>query len=128
MELVAPEGIDRSFVPRRAPVPSAEVDGEVVVVGPGDVFYRLDPLASLIWSCLDGSGTAEEIAADLAAELGGPPSAVCDDVVAVTRILGHLGLLEGVQHEEVEPRWTGVPAPTTALPNRGRWVVEPPSG
>jgi hypothetical protein len=37
-------------------VASTVVDGEVVLVsGTDGVFYRLDPVASLIWTCLDGS-------------------------------------------------------------------------
>ena len=131
MDPIAAESIDGSFVPRRAAVATVEIDGEMVVAGPGSdpVFYRLDPLASLIWSCLDGSGTAEEIASDLAAELGAPRSVVSDDVVGLTRMLGRLCFLEGVQCDDTFTPATLMSAPDDEPgPRRARRMVEPPSG
>jgi hypothetical protein len=131
VDLVPAESIDGSFVPRRWAVASVEVDGEIVVAGPGSdpVFFRLDPLASLIWSCLDGSGTADQIASDLAAELGAAPSVVSDDVVGLTRMLGRLCFLEGVRCDETLAPVTLLPAPPDDLgPRRPRRMVEPPSG
>lgn len=130
MDLLPADTIDGSFVPRRSAVASVELDGETVLAaGRGQAFFRLDPVASLVWSCFDGSGTAEEIARDLAAELHAAPEVVCDDVVALARTLGELCFLEGVACEaEKAP----VPQPVTLAegpaPRAPRRVVEPPSG
>lgn len=131
MELLPVDRIDGSFVPRRAAVASVEVDGETVLAGGCGraAYYRLDPVASLVWSCFDGSGSAEEIARDLAAELRAPPEVVRDDVVALTRTLGELCFLDGVACDEGGPP---VVQPVTlaagpAPPSGPRRVVEPPS-
>ena len=127
MSALAVEDIDGSFVPLRAPVASVELDGEMVLAGgPGHAFYRLDAVASLVWAGLDGSGTAEEIAGDLAAELGAPPSVVAGDVLGLTRTLGRLCFVEGVRCEEAP--LTEVAAPVSTVPGVGRHLVEPPSG
>ncbi len=127
MRTLAVEEIDGAFVPRRSPVASVQLDGETVLAGgPGPSFYRLDPVASLVWSCLDGSGTAEEIARDLAAEFGAPPSVVAGDVVALTRTLGRLCFVEGVHCEDAPAAAVGPPQRTVA--REGRHLLEPPSG
>lgn len=130
MDLLAPDSIDGSFVPRRSDVASVEVDGETVIAGGRGraTYYRLDPVASLVWSCFDGSGSAEEIAHDLAAELGAPAEVVSGDVMALTRALGHLCFLEGVACDEggapvVQP----VTLAAGPAPSGPRRVVEPPS-
>jgi len=131
VDLIAAESIDGSFVPRRAAVATVEVDGEMVVARPGSdpVFFRLDPLASLIWSCLDGSGTADEIASDLAAELGAPQSVVSDDVVGLTRMLARLCFLEGVRCDDTLAPATLLSSPHDEPgPRPPRRIVEPPSG
>lgn len=131
MDPVTAELIDGSFVPRRSSVASVELDGEVVLAG-GDArtaFYRLDPVATLIWSCFDGSGTTDEIATDLAAELGAPASVVAADVLALTRTLARLCFLAGVP---CDPPSAGIPpaAPAAdgASPSVPLRLVEPPSG
>ncbi|MDQ4070653.1 MAG: PqqD family protein [Actinomycetota bacterium] len=130
MDLLRPDSIDRSFVPRRAGVASVELDGEMVLAGGHDqAFYRLDPVASLVWSCFDGSGTTEEIARDLATELHAPPEVVCEDVLALTRTLAELCFLEGVDcgggdARPVQP----VTLADGTVPRTARRLVEPPSG
>lgn len=128
---VAAELIDGSFVPRRSSAASVELDGELVLAG-GDgraAFYRLDPVASLIWSCFDGSGTTDEIASDLAAELEAPASVVAADVLALTKTLARLCFLAGVP---CDPPSAGVapaaPAAGGASPAVPLRLVEPPSG
>ncbi|HEX2046725.1 MAG TPA: PqqD family protein [Acidimicrobiales bacterium] len=130
MDLLTAGSIDGSFVPRRSAVASVELDGETVLAGGRTrAYYRLDPVASLVWSCFDGSGTADEIARDLAAELQAPADVVRDDVVALTRTLGGLCFLDGVMCAEAE---TPVVHPVTLAggpaPSGPRRVVEPPSG
>jgi hypothetical protein len=125
VDLAAVETIDGSFVPRRSPVASVELDGETVVAGRGaGGFFRLDPVASLVWSCLDGSGTADEIARDLAVELGAPPAVVTDGVVDLIRTLGRMGCIEGVGGDgpaSVDTSPGGVDAVV------GRHLAEPPN-
>lgn len=130
MDLLTADSIDGSFVPRRSAVASVELDGETVLAGGrGEAFYRLDPVASLVWSCFDGSGTAEEIAGDLAAELRAPAGRVCDDVVALTRTLGELCFLDGVACDgDGEPLSQSVSLAEGPTSRPSRRVVEPPSG
>ena len=127
MQSVSADAIDGAFAPRRAVVASTVVDGEVVLVsGTDGVFYRLDPVASLIWTCLDGSGTADEIASDLAAELGAPASEVRNDVVAVSRLLGRLCFLDGVACDTPPSGALATPEPPAG--GARRRLVDPPSG
>ena len=125
------ESIDGSFVPRRSAVASVEIDGEVVLAGDRGraPYYRLDPVASLVWSCFDGSGTAEDIARDLAAELEAPPDRVSGDVVALARTLAELCFLDGVVCDGAQATVAQPVAladgPAPSVPRR---VVEPPSG
>lgn len=129
MGLIRAETIDASFVPRPSAVASMELDGELVLLGrSGLPFYRLDPIASLVWSCLDGAATAEDIARDLAAEFDAPPAVVCNDVVALIRSLGQLCFLEGVVCGDVETAVVHPPVlGTEAEPRVGRHLIEPPS-
>ncbi len=121
--------MDGSFVPRRSAVASVELDGETVLARDRGhaSYYRLDPVASLVWSCFDGSGTADDIARDLAAELQAPPDVVRDHVVALTRTLGELCFLDGVVCEAAQApvvqRWPsarrrrrGVPGGSSSRP------------
>jgi hypothetical protein len=131
VDLLTADRIDASFVPRRSPVASVVLDGETVLAGARGrtTFYRLDPVASLVWSCFDGSGTTEEIALDLAGELHAPPDIVRGDVLALTRTLGELCFLEGVACEEAEaPALQPVTLAAGPAPSVPRRVVEPPSG
>jgi hypothetical protein len=130
VDLLAPNSIDGSFVPRRSATASVELDGEIVLAGGRGraTYYRLDPVASLVWSCFDGSGSADEIAHDLAAELGAPAQVVSGDVMTLTRALGQLCFLEGVACDEGGPPVVQpvalVAGPAASGPRR---VVEPPS-
>lgn len=129
MDLLPADSIDASFVPRRSAVASVVVDGETVLAGArGRAYYRLDPIASLVWSCFDGTGSAEEIARDLAGELRAPAEAVCDDVVALTRTLGELCFLDGVACDGGgAPVFEPVTLADGPAPRGPRRVVEPPS-
>ncbi len=118
--------IGESFVPRRAAVAAVELDGEMVLArGERGSFYRLDPLASLIWSCLDGSGTAGEIADDLAAEFGANTEVVRQDVVTWIRTLARLGFLAGAGQAVTAAAGGTSSGDAPTVPYR---LVDPPSG
>jgi hypothetical protein len=130
------ESITGVFIPSTRPdVAHVEVDGEVVLYDDvAKVMHRLNPTASVLWNCMDGSGTLIEIAGDLADAYRADAGAVLDDVVAVTRDLGDKGLLVGIRRSPDSP---GVETaaedpdhdPGNAEPaaDDGPFVAEPPS-
>jgi len=97
--------IDRSFVPKQAAAAyTVELDGEAVVLDEArNRLHHLNPTATLVWACFDGTGTIDEIAADLASEFGSAHDDVAVDVLQLAHDLGAEGLLEGVEHEVAEP-------------------------
>ena len=100
--MIGAEEIDRSFVPRpRADVAFVELDGESVIIATvGDdeelLTHWLNPIGTIVWHCLDGVASLDELIADLAEAFDADPDVVADDVVQLTRALGGVGLLEGV--------------------------------
>src|SRR4051812_6189000 len=68
------------------------LDGEAVVHRAGQV-HTLDPVATLVWRCCDGSASVAEIAADLAVGFDTDPATVRNDVDATIAALDGLGLL-----------------------------------
>jgi hypothetical protein len=63
--------------------------------------HRLDPVAAVVCSCLDGEATLTEIIDDLSAGFGTDRDTVSRDVLRLTRRLGRIGVLEGVAGIEV---------------------------
>ncbi|MGH2784165.1 MAG: PqqD family peptide modification chaperone, partial [Actinomycetota bacterium] len=105
---IDPETIDPGFVAiGRSDVSIAEHDGETVLVdGTTGAVHLLNPTAAVVWRCLDGTGTIDEIVADIADVFERDPGGVRDDVLEVVRRFGRQGLLEGVGitlAEEPEP-------------------------
>src|SRR5262245_16659449 len=94
--------IDRSFVPKQAEAAyTVELDGEAVVLDEArNRLHHLNPTATLVWACFDGTGTIDEIAADLASEFGSGHDDVDVDVLQLAHDLGAEGLLDGVEHED----------------------------
>jgi hypothetical protein len=95
---IQPKSIRPTFVPQqRDEVASVEVDGEAVLyderVGS---LHVLNVTAALLWQCFDGTGSIDDIAADMADAFGTDPSVVRKDVLKITRQLGRQGLLAGV--------------------------------
>lgn len=106
IKLVAVHEIDESLVPRvRRDVAAVELDGEAVLLDGTGTVHTLNPTATLVWQCLDGTSSLREIIDDLAwvfDEAG--RASIADDVVALAQDLGRKGLLEGVvAHAPVEP-------------------------
>jgi hypothetical protein len=93
--------IGRSFVPKRSDAAyTVELDGEAVVLDEArNRLHHLNPTATLVWACFDGSGTIDEIASDLASAFASAPNDVATDVLDLAHQLGAEGLLEGVEHE-----------------------------
>ena len=97
----AVEDIDGAFAPRPHPdVTGVEVGPEMVVVR-GRPFL-LNQTASLVWRCLDGEGTIDEIVADLADVTGADAAVVGRDVLELVRSLAATGLLDGIAQPVVE--------------------------
>jgi thiol-disulfide isomerase/thioredoxin/uncharacterized membrane protein YphA (DoxX/SURF4 family) len=63
----------------------------------------LDVIGGLVWSCLDGVSTLEEIVDDLAGVFGAPRDQVAVDVLELVRSLGRHGLLVGIAPEADAP-------------------------
>ena len=104
-ELLDPADIDGAFRPRRADsVAFTELDGETVLYDESTGgTHLLNPTASVLWQCFDGDASLDELAADVADAYGIDPAAAADDVRAVARSLGELGVLAGVRGTRVEP-------------------------
>jgi hypothetical protein len=102
MSAVAPDAIGPDFIAHRAASAyTVELDGEAVVLDEEqNRLHLLNHTATLLWACLDGTGTLAEIAADVAATVGMPVTQIMDDVVALARTLGAEGLLAGVTPDD----------------------------
>jgi hypothetical protein len=133
---VPAEAITADFIPSARPdVAQVEVDGEVVLYDDAaGVMHRLNPTASILWACLDGTGTLDEIAGDLAHAYGADTDVVIADVVALTRDLGDKNLLVGVHGTPDDPGAEGRAEDAggglgNAAPasDDGPFVAEPPS-
>ena len=68
--------------------------GAEVVLQHGDALHLLDPVAAIVWQCLDGEATAAEIVDDLAPVFGRDPGALRVDVDAAVASFAEAGLLE----------------------------------
>jgi hypothetical protein len=88
--------IPGSFVPMsRASIASVEVDGEAVIVdGLTGAVHHLDALGTLIWACLDGSASIDELVVRLSGAFAATPERVRQDVSEFVRRLGVSDLLE----------------------------------
>jgi coenzyme PQQ biosynthesis protein PqqD len=71
-----------------------EVDGEIVIIAPDDSrMHELNETASLVWKQADGTRTADEIAAQLAAEFEVELEVARADVAELMARLGEQRLL-----------------------------------
>jgi peroxiredoxin len=105
---IAPEEIDGGFVPLARPeVAVVRVGSEIVLgrIAAGTSYLQtcaLNETGSLVWQCFDGSGTIDEIAADVADVFGADIEAVSADIGALAREVGGAGFLVGVQEQVLE--------------------------
>lgn len=74
---------------RRSPaVEHVEIDGETVAYDcERNAIHLLNPVATLLWQCLDGSSALGEISADLAAAFERAETEVLTDVLGFAREL-----------------------------------------
>src|SRR4029079_14691280 len=88
---IEPEESDGDFVPHaRSDVAAVHVERESVIgaVPEGSSYLQtcaLNESGSIVWQCFDGSGTIDEIAADIAAVFDAAPEAIAADVLTIAR-------------------------------------------
>ena len=105
---VAAHEIDRRFVPRARPdVAMVQLGAEIVLgrIADGSTFLQtvaLNESGAIVWQCFDGSGTVEEIAADIADVFGADAEAVGADIETLAREVGEAGFLVGVEPVVIE--------------------------
>jgi PqqD family protein of HPr-rel-A system len=99
---IAADEMHEAFVPRaRSYIASAILDGEAVIYDEesGSV-HLLNPTATMLWQCFDGTGTLGDLIADICEAFHLDESTARRDVLEVARSIGSLGLLVGVQRVE----------------------------
>jgi peroxiredoxin len=103
-----PDELDASFVPHVRPdVAEVPIGAELVIgrVAPGTAFLEtcaLNESAAIVWQCFDGSGSIDEIAADIADVFEVDVDAVRADVLRLARDIGAIGFLFGVSEPVIE--------------------------
>lgn len=97
--MIEADAISETFVPNADPdVAWIEVEGEAVLYSESRrTVHVLNPTATMIWRCLDGSVDLRAIANDLAEIFEADPEAVITDVVGAVREMGRQGLIAGVK-------------------------------
>ncbi len=98
MREIHPSAIDASFVPTpRGAIYTVEIDGEAVLLDEDENrLHHLNETATLVWKCLDGAASVDDIVRDVSDVLGASYEVVLGDTIAVCRDLGAQGLLTGV--------------------------------
>lgn len=102
--------------------------GAEVVLQHGDDLHLLDPVAAVVWQCLDGTVTAAGIAEDLAPAFGREVGALRADVDAAIASFAAAGLLDegpppAPGPEFLDPDGTLFCATCTRAPERARRAV-----
>jgi len=108
------DDLDGSWAVRAHPGAVEVAVGDDLVVVRGQAFI-LNRTASLVWHCLDGVGTLDELVTDLSDVTGTDRDTVEHDVMTLTRELGERGLLDGVappRRDDDLPKWTPPIAPS----------------
>jgi hypothetical protein len=126
------DAIDAAFTAiARGDIVAVDIDGEIVLYDDvRGVLHRLNPTASALWQCLDGTGTLGEIAADMADVFQVDDDQVLADVLAAAHEFGRQGLLLGVGEppELDDPKGMGTEVDDHSEENdQGPFVTEYPS-
>jgi hypothetical protein len=95
--------IDERFVGKRHPgIVEAAVANELLLFDPtGSLRILLNPTAALVWSCLDGCATLEDIGADLADGLDAPYDTVLESIVPVVAHFAARGIVLDARFDEL---------------------------
>jgi PqqD family protein of HPr-rel-A system len=90
--------VDSRHVPRHAAaVVAVELDGQAVLYHEElGAVYVLNPTATVVWECLDGSATIDALCAELAEAFSVDVATVREDVLNVVRQFAEQGLLHEV--------------------------------
>ena len=93
-----PDQIDLSHFPvGREEITSVELDGEAVLYDEStQAMHVLNPTATVVWSCCDGTVSVDQLIDELAEAYGVEREVVADDVLGLVREFGHQNLLAGV--------------------------------
>jgi hypothetical protein len=96
--VIEPEAIDGAYIPRQAAdVAGVELDGEAVLYHERlRIVCVLNPTATLVWGCLDGSGDLDTLADELAELFPADERTIREEVLDAVRGFGRLGLLADV--------------------------------
>lgn len=96
--MIEADHIDASSAPvTSSAVVGVELDGERVLYHEElHTVHLLNPTATIIWNCLDGSTVLMGLSVELADAFSADIDVVRSDVVEAVRDLGRQGLLEGV--------------------------------
>lgn len=103
-DALRPDDIDASFVPRRRDrVVTVELDGEAVLYDEDSGrIHALDTIATVVWSCFDGTASVRGMAEDLAGAFAADWVVVENDVLVLVRRLASEGLLAGVTGDRTD--------------------------
>jgi hypothetical protein len=114
--------VDLAARPRRASLAHVEVDDEVVLCVPETGrTHHLNPIATAVWTCLDGETTLRQLAHDIAAVSEWQRDAVEADLVEVVRGFGRQGLLTDPRSDRQRPI-----APAAVSERSPKFVRVPP--
>lgn len=93
------DAIDEAFVPKPGEaVASVELDGEAVIYDErSGSIHLLNPTASVLWQCFDGSGDLGGLITDVSETFQIDRETAARDVLEVARNVGRLGLLDGIR-------------------------------
>lgn len=85
---------------RRSTVTSVELDRESVLYDAAtESIHQLNAPATLVWACLDGVGSLDDLIDDIVAASGADGAVVRGDVLALVRQFAAQGLLEDAGDE-----------------------------
>jgi PqqD family protein of HPr-rel-A system len=119
------DAIGAEFVARlAADVALVELDGEGVLYDERtSAVHVLNATATVIASCLDGSGSLDDLAVDLARAYSLDVESIRGEVLELARSLGEKGLLDGVEGAATADHEVEQSEPA---PNGPTFLADPP--
>ena len=132
--------IDEASVVRAGrAIDTLEVDGQALVIDEAaGRAHALNPTASVVWLCLDGTVDLGGLVDELADAFAGPRDAIAADVLTLVQTCGRLGQLEGIdldpaalpQEPDADDEDACAPDATfeAGSPFDDRYLAAPPNG